>query len=227
MLCENEKTSKKEIRDSPQGNKSVSEFVLRVSMRTMSSFTIGTGGNFVDIMFSELGLTPSSIKGGMRTALSWAIRRGMVRGSSCDEIYPSMITRRHQGRPCDVCSLFGYPDHEGRVMVTADGNRTLWDKPYVQVVTHVSIDDDSGTAKRGALFRQETASPEEEFHFAVRVQGDEEDLCLTLASLHFMRFLRLGKGGMIDLKVTGVEKVINGKPSTVKAPLQVDWVWSK
>ncbi|BBG23162.1 hypothetical protein IC006_0446 [Sulfuracidifex tepidarius] len=198
--------------------------MIKGKIKTVSSFTIGTDGFFIDVQFNQLGLVPSTLKGAMRTAISWAIRNGMVRGTSCDEIEPSRIAKAHGGKPCDVCSLFGYPDHEGKLRVSSGPNKDGMTKPPTHVVTHVSIDDEKGTAKERALFKQEVVPPEEEFPFTVQVIGEEEDLCLALASLHYLRFLRLGRGGMIDVNVDKV--VRNGKEvETGRVPLDLKWVW--
>jgi CRISPR/Cas system CSM-associated protein Csm3 (group 7 of RAMP superfamily) len=199
-------------------------FLIKGTIKTVSSFTIGTDGYFIDVQFNELGLAPSALKGAMRTAISWAIRNGMVRGTSCDEIEPSRIAKVHQGKPCDVCSLFGYPDHEGKLRVSSGPNKDGKMKPKTHVITHVSINDEKGTAKENALFKQEVVPPGEEFPFTVQVVGGEEELCLTLASLHYLRFLRLGRGGMVDVNVDKVIK--DGKEiDAQKIPLELKWVW--
>lgn len=168
--------------------------IIRVKARALNSLTVGGGTStgIVDISFNELGIPGSSIKGAMRTAISKAIEEGEVTGyTSCGEIEPSKM------KDCDVCRVFGYPNHEGIVNVHG-----VVVKPKA-VLTRVAIDDRTLKAKKGSLFKQEVLKPGTEFEFLVEVKDNAtcREIKLVLLSLFYLRLWKLGRGGMIDLKV--------------------------
>jgi len=168
--------------------------IIRVKAKTLNSLTVGGGTSIgsVDVSFNELGIPGSSIKGAMRTAISKAIEEGEVKDyTSCGEIEPSKM------KDCDVCRVFGYPSHEG--IVNVHGVKIT---PQA-VLTRVAIDDKTLKAMEKSLFKQEVVKPNTEFEFIVEVKDNAscKEIKLVLLSLFYLRLWRLGRGGMIDLKV--------------------------
>jgi CRISPR/Cas system CSM-associated protein Csm3 (group 7 of RAMP superfamily) len=181
----------------------------------------------VDIGFNDMGIPGSSIKGSMRTAISWAIREGLSNFTSCGEIRPEKIEEAHKQKGvCDVCKLFGYPGHEGILRVSSikvDKKETL---------TRVSINDSTNTAKEEALFKQEVVPPDSEFTFEIDLNTkDCKMLELTLLSLYFLRLWRLGRGAMIDLKVENIKEYPKDCPSETEEEIKKimkelgEWLW--
>ena len=190
--------------------------IIKVKAKALSSLTVGgnTSIGSVDIAFNELGIPGSSIKGAMRTAISKAIEEGEVKDyTSCGEIEPSKM------KDCDVCRVFGKPNQEGvvnvhGVLVTPNA-----------VLTRVSIDDGNLKAKEGSLFKQEVVKPNTEFEFEVEVKDSAscKEIRLVLLSLFYLRLWRLGRGGMIDLKVEDFPH-INCDFSDLESLKR--WLWS-
>ncbi len=168
--------------------------IIKVKAKALSSLTVGgnTSIGSVDVAFNELGIPGSSIKGAMRTAISKAIMEGEIKGyTSCGEIEPKKM------KECDVCRVFGSPEHEG--IVNVHGVKL---SPQA-VLTRVAIDDRTMKAMEKALFKQEVIKPNTEFEFTVEIKDGAScsDIKLILLSLFYLRLWRLGRGGMIDIKV--------------------------
>lgn len=150
----------------------------------------------------------SSLKGAMRSSLHRAIlewgeelEKMGYKLTSCGEIDPDFIEKAHQERPCDVCSLFGRPSLgvEGRSKVTVIRDEEQEKKVYK--LTRVGIDRKTRVKRNAALFSQEVFKPGEVFSFRVEVSDDPRELSLVLLSLLYLRYWRLGRSGMVDVKV--------------------------
>ncbi len=197
---------------------------FKVSLKNLNSLTVGNSSRIahVDIGFNDMGIPGSAIKGAMRTAISWAIGNGLLQGfTSCGQVNPEKIIDAHKNGACDVCKLYGYPNHEGVLRVSSIK------VDDVKVLTRVSIKDETNTSKEGALFKQEVIPPEREFTFEVELFSDDCRMIeLTLFSLYFLRFWRLGRGGMIDLKVDEMKADEMKKcPSLEVKKYLGDWLW--
>ena len=142
-------------------------------------------------------LPASTIKGTMRTAIHNYLPAGF---SSCGEIEPSRIKEKHKDGPCDVCKLFGYPDQKDSGCFTLSVS-----VPEVRTyrLTRVSIDDKSQRSKEGALFTQEIIAPNTEFEVTVKFRDScgERMLKLLIYSIWALRFWRLGRNAMVDVKL--------------------------
>ncbi|WP_338602835.1 RAMP superfamily CRISPR-associated protein [Sulfolobus tengchongensis] len=174
---------------------------INVSIRNLTSLTVGGGSTIgsADIPLNVFGVPPSSLKGAMRTAIHNLLPPGF---SSCGEIEPSNIKMKHNTKPCDVCSLFGYPDSKDGGCFTIVSNTDI-SKINKFLITRVSIDDKTQKAKRGSLFTQEVIPPNTELNFTIyynQICG-ERLLKLLLYSLLALRYWRLGRNAMIDVKV--------------------------
>ncbi|AAY81341.1 RAMP superfamily CRISPR-associated protein [Sulfolobus acidocaldarius] len=174
------------------------EFKMRI--KNLTSLTIGGGSVIVgtDIPFSELEIPSSSIKGVLRTAVTQFLPQGFT---SCNEVEPKMIRQAHRGKePCDVCQLFGYPDArtEGCVNFMVE-TKDL--KKYR--LMRVSIEDKTQKAKEGALFSQEVVKPGTEVVVNViyRDNCGERLLKLLLSSVLALRYWRLGRNALVDVKL--------------------------
>jgi len=204
---------------------------LSVEGRTLSSLTVGRSSRaaYVDVGFNDFGLAGSSIRGAMRSAISWAISKGLVQGyNSCGEIEPQRIEEAHEkmsekGLSCDVCDLFGYPNHEGLIRVgTAE---IEGDQKWV--LTRVSIDDRTLKAREGFLFKQEVLRPGTEFKFEVELPSSTDCRLVRLAllSVYYLRLWRIGMGGMVDLRLSPAQRMPCGAELQDLIKQLGDWLW--
>ena len=173
---------------------------LTLRFRVLSFLTIGgsTTFNLTDNPLHPMVVPPSSIKGTLRTAINNFLPKGYT---SCKGTSPEEINEAHEkGGVCDVCKLFGYPNHESDcIKIEVVGAEKL----ERLIITRVSINDKTQTAERGKLFSSEAVKPLSEFE--VRIHFNEE--CgdrlfkLLLYSLLALRLWRLGRNAMVDLKL--------------------------
>ncbi|QPG48915.1 hypothetical protein HFC64_02205 [Saccharolobus solfataricus] len=176
---------------------------IKVSMRNLSSLTIAGGSTIssIDIPLNPLGVPPSTIKGTMRTAVHNLLPNGYT---SCGEVEPESIREAHKNGVCDVCKLFGYPDSLTGCF-TIEVSKTDYRTSYI---TRVSIDDKTQRAKEGSLFTQQIILPNSDISFTVYYNCNDERLFkLLLYSILDLRYWRLGRNTMIDVKVNNVEEI--------------------
>lgn len=176
---------------------------IKVTLKNLSSLTVAGGSTIssIDIPLNPLVLPPSSIKGAMRTAVSHAINvLGLLDGeyTSCGEIKPEKL------KPCDVCSLFGYPNSKDSGCFTIEVDRKEVKRAYI---TRVSIDDKTQTASEGSLFTQEVIPTNNEFSFTIYYRCDLRLFKLLLYSILALRYWKLGRNSMIDVKVENTDEV--------------------
>ncbi len=204
---------------------------LTIEGRALSSLTVGRSSRaaYVDVGFNDFGLAGSSIRGAMRSAISWAISNGLVQGyNSCGEIEPQRIELAHKdmtgkGLRCDVCEVFGYPNHEGLIRVGAAeiADNRKW------VLTRVSIDDRTLKAREGFLFKQEVLPPLTGFKFEVELPSSMDCglVRLVLLSVYYLRLWRIGMGGMVDLRLSSAQGIpCEAELQDVLKQLG-DWLW--
>lgn len=177
--------------------------VVKVSLKNLSSLTIAGGSaiSSIDIPLNPMTMPASSIKGAMRTAVSYAINvLHLLQGyTSCGEIRPEKLDR------CDVCSLFGYPNarDSGCFVIEVNEKKDV-KKTYI---TRISINDKTQTANKGSLFTQEIVPANEEFSFVIYYRCDLRLFKLLLYSLLALRYWRLGRNSMVDVKVNNAEEI--------------------
>lgn len=173
---------------------------LNLKFRVLSFLTIGGSTTFslTDNPLHPMVVPPSSIKGTLRTAISNFLPKGYT---SCNGTSPEEIMKAHEREGvCDVCKLFGYPNHESDcIKIEVVGAQKL-DR---LIVTRVSINDKTQTAEKGKLFSSEAVKPLSEFEVKIYFNEKCGDrlLKLLLYSLLALRLWRLGRNAMIDLKL--------------------------
>jgi len=178
---------------------------IKVTLKNLSSLTIAGGStiNTIDIPLNPFILPASSIKGTMRTAIHNAIEVLKLlpedKYTSCGEVEPEKI------KPCDVCNLFGYPNSKRSGCFTIEVDKTKENgRTYI---TRVSIDDKKQIVNEGSLFNQEVIPPSNEFSFSIYYRCDMRLFKLLLYSLLALRYWRLGRNSMIDVKVNNVDEI--------------------
>jgi len=145
-----------------------------------------------------------SMKGAVRTAAS---RVAPAYGfSSCGQIEPSRIEEAHKAMngPCDVCRLFGYPSQnlEGQSKVYFTDLNLSTENYSTILITRVSLDDKTLSARSHALYTVEHLIPGTLFRGEVRVSEDAKSLLpLLLLGLAELRLGRIGRGSLVDLRI--------------------------
>jgi len=183
------------------------EVVVRVTLKNLSSLTVGGGSTIssIDIPLNPLILPASTIKGAMRTAVHNAIEyllpEGEKKYTSCGEIKPEKI------KPCDVCSLFGYPNSRDTGCFTIEIDEEKLQKSKKTYITRVAIDDKTQIASEGSLFTQEVIPPNNEFSFSIFYRCDLRLFKLLLYSILALRYWRLGRNSMVDVKVENAGEI--------------------
>ncbi|AWR98158.1 hypothetical protein DFR86_00170 [Acidianus sulfidivorans JP7] len=175
---------------------------VKVSIKNLTSLTIAGGSTIstIDIPLNPLGIPASSIKGAMRTAVHNLLPKGYT---SCGEIKPESIKKAHEKGICDVCKLFGYPDSITGCITIEVSNSNY----NISYITRVSIDDKTQKSKEGSLFTQEVILPNNEFSFTIYYSCDERLFKLLLYSILDLRYWRLGRNTMVDVKVNNVDEI--------------------
>ncbi|QIW22830.1 hypothetical protein EWF20_00730 [Sulfolobus sp. S-194] len=173
---------------------------FKVLVKNLTSLTVGGGSTIggADIPLNPMILPPSTVKGVLRTSISNYLPKGYT---SCRKIEPNEIKEAHKdGNVCDVCKLFGYPDYKdsGCFALTVKVPEV---KKYR--ITRVKIYDKTQTSEEGSLFTQEIIPPNTEFEIEVHYRDicGEKLLKLLLYSFLSLRFWRIGRNAMVDVKL--------------------------
>lgn len=179
---------------------------LTIELKTLSLFN--TGGVTPTFMYYDIPfhrtrdpgsriykptISGSSLKGALRSAL---IRIADAFGLSvCSE-------RPNSRDNCDICYLFGAPGGGGSVYVSdlVCDSKTL-------LLTHVSLDDRSLTARRHALYSVEYVPPGTIFRGEIDYEGEARRLGPLLLALAALRTDRVGRSGILDLRVVNAGEV--------------------
>jgi len=211
----------------------VIEFGLR--LRAVTLLTVGWGVPELmgaDIVHArklvgdryELYIPGSSVKGALRTA---AARVAAAYGfPSCGEVKVERIREAHRsGGPCAVCRLFGMPNGESMVYVS---DFRLVGSAATEVITRVSIDDQTMTARRRALYTMEHLPPGVEFEGRVRlVEGARDLLPLLLLAVAELRTGRFGRRSIVDARVDDggrLDELVGGEWRPLLQRLR-RWLW--
>ena len=190
---------------------------IKVVLKVLSPLTVGYVGKPVgpDIAFNEVGVPPTTLKGVLRASLSRYLTEVDTNSgfSACGEIEPERIKMAHErmGKVCDVCSLFGYPERRGASWKPAESRgkvKLTWItglQSELGTMVRIAVDDLTGSVKENALFTQEYLPPGKELEFEALLEGGCRELELFLISLEALRFYRVGRGGMVDVKLKDSE----------------------
>jgi len=173
---------------------------FKVVIKNLTSLTVGGGSSIgaVDIPLNPMVLPSSTVKGVLRTAVVNYLPNGY---SSCGKVDPEEIKKAHkEGGVCDVCKLFGCPDSKDSPCFTLTVN-----VPEVSryEITRVKIDDKTQKSEEGSLFTQEVIPPNTEFVVTVNFRDSCGDKMLKLLLYSFLalRFWRVGRNAMVDVKL--------------------------
>lgn len=213
---------------------------VKIRLKAVSGLTYGSGSRPFgpDISFSELGVSPTSFRGTLRSALSIFIENIETGYSTCGEIDPDRIRKAHErmGRVCDVCWLFGYPESRGKGWkplasagkMEVDGVRRTGLE--LVVLNRIAIDEETGSVRKGGLFAQEMLRPGSTVDIALRVKDDCRALDLLLLSIEALRFHRTGRSGMVDVKLLNSDEVVKHAEtcgSAQRARRLADYMWGE
>ncbi len=207
---------------------------VQVTLRNLTLLTVGASysvsgtTDVATLRFDGRVVIPgTSFKGALRTAAHMAAPAVGMR--SCGEIEPEAILRAHaESGVCDVCRIFGIPGHPLRsasaIRVTDLIPTT--DVPVV-TLTRTSIDPRRGRVQEGKLFTIEVVPLCTTFEGEILVR-EADHLKLILAALDSLRLVGIGKGALVDLKVSISPEPNESELGEVGMPLLNslrDWRW--
>lgn len=176
---------------------------LSIELCTNKKLSIGGLSNKIiaDVEFTKINNKPfipaSTIKGVLRTSMikiSHLLTNGMINPS----INPLRISNDL------VSSIMGKPHNNiySKVRVSNGILSSDKDMNYSFVLSHVSINDNTGIAEDNALYEREYVFYMSKFKFEL----DASSLTLEEARLLFfglleMRYQRIGRNGLVDVKI--------------------------
>jgi len=194
-----------------------------VLVKPVSMFTVGGPAGLElgpDVPFVRLYLVEgdsrtrsiyipgSSFKGALRSAASRVAEAfGLY---SCGEVEPERIKEAHKNVDmCHVCELFGAP-YGASSKIFVDDLLPVTKKPLLLSVTRVRIDDAAGNAVEGGLYTIEHVLRGQEFSGYIRlIRFDRALLKLLLLALAELRFGRVGRSGVVDIKISDTSLLRN------------------
>lgn len=161
----------------------------------------------------------SSVKGVLRASLSRVAHAfGMRVCSDWPQSYDD----------CDSCYLFGAPGAGGCVWVS-DFN--VKGDEMTLLLTHVSLDDSTGTARRAALYTSEYVQPGVVFEGCIDYDGELRRLPALLIAMAALRTDRIGRRGVADLRIANVDALKSGLSGLGEYLALLDylgvWAWDE
>ncbi|MEM2910437.1 MAG: RAMP superfamily CRISPR-associated protein [Nitrososphaerota archaeon] len=176
---------------------------LEVELKTLSLFLVGGVApvfTYSDINFYK---TKDPTKGTYKPVIPGSSVKGALRSSLSRVAYAFQMSicsdRPSSYDSCDACYLFGAPGTSGHTYVSdfVGEFQTL-------LLTHVSLDDNSGTARRYALYTAEYVHPNTLFKGNIDYDGEVKRLPPLLIALAVLRTDRIGRKGTVDLRIINV-----------------------
>jgi len=189
---------------------------IEVEVRPVGLFLVGDSAPidiFADIQFTKIRKTGkdenyveyiiygTSFKGWLRSAFT---RFAHIL---------SMTTCLNEDNPqkCDTCKIFGASNVSGILHVS---NLRPVKTIKSSVITHVSLNDGTLTAREGSLYSAEYIHPGQLFKGYLEMKMEEDGIKLTrylkavLVGLAALRTDRAGRGGLIDVRIANTEEII-------------------
>lgn len=185
---------------------------IKVRFRTRRKLNVGGGQPIrsradlglkrIEVGGKKAVLIPgSTIKGVLRTSM---IRVANLAGfgSASFRVEPGYLSDRDD----IVTRLFGGPHRSP--------SKVFVEPIYLEgveenVLAHISIDDDTGTVKEGALFTSEYLPIGIRFETYIRARGlDRSEARALLFSILEMRYGRIGRSGVVDIEIAAEESVM-------------------
>lgn len=172
---------------------------LDIELCSRKKISIGGLSNKIiaDIEFVKLDEEPfipaSTIKGVLRTSII-KVSNLLTNNSINPTIHPSKMSKDI------VTNMMGKPHDNIYSKVIVSNARK--EECSTFVLSHVSIDDDTGISKENALYEREYASSMSRFKFEI----DASSLTLEEARLLFlglleMKYQRIGRNGLVSVKI--------------------------
>lgn len=145
----------------------------------------------------KLLIPGSTLKGVLRTSL---IR---ISGLLGYDNVTCTVNPECEAREDIVTKLFGRPGEllSSRIIV---GNAVS--ERQTTVLTHVTINDETRTAEKGRIFTVEYLPPGSSLTFQIEAKNvNEEDVRALMAAVANLRFERIGKAGIVNVKIKSAE----------------------
>jgi len=143
----------------------------------------------------------STLKGVLRTCM---IRVAPLLGYGVLEtINPENLQR--EGSKDIVSQTLGKPNENGKVLVS-----DAYLESDTEVLTHVRIEDDTLVVKEGSLFKVEYLPIGSKFSCEIKCYNlSIEEMRLLLASISQMKYERIGKCGLVNVKIDSSSLIPN------------------
>jgi len=151
---------------------------------------------------NEIFISASTIKGVLRTSLIRISNLFWQLSEVTDTVNPEKIG---SSTGDIVSSIFGKPGKSGKIVVSP----AIIDNIETYPLTHVRIKDDTGVAEEQGLFTVEYLPIG--VNFKVKISGKSlelEEIRALLAAIAEMRYERIGKAGIVDIKIVKNESRI-------------------
>jgi len=171
---------------------------------------------------SEIFIPASTIKGVLRTSLIRISNLFYQLSNVTDTVNPEKLGSSTSDV---VLSIFGRPGKSSKIVVSpaiVNGVRTY-------PLTHVRIDDSTGVAEEQGLFSIEYLPIG--VTFKTKISGNNlelEEIRALLAAIAEMRYERIGKAGIVDIKIVRNESKIPEdvvKDPIISTILEVMGIW--
>ena len=181
------------------------DIAIRLRLTTRKKLLVGAGGlaakTRADVMFTRIRtgsgvkifIPASTIKGVLRTSL---IRISRLLGY---KVTPSVNPAKLGSTDDIVTRLFGRPHGPPSKLIFTNA---VLEEPQPITLTHVRISDETETAEEGGLYSAEYLPIGESFVTEIRGYGlTLEEVEALMAAIAELRYERIGKAGVIDVKI--------------------------
>lgn len=195
----------------------INKVAIKIEFTTKKKLCVGAGGlpfkMIADINFMRLDdkllIPASTIKGVLRTCM---IKVSKLLGHSTKpSIHPAKIAENDD----IVTRLMGKPNMMGKIRV----DNVLINDADKFSLSHVKINDRKGIAEEHGLFSIEYVPEGTTFSTTIEANNiDVDEMRLLLTALVEMRNSRIGKNGMVDIRIKDIE------PNDVISKLKEDEV---
>jgi len=189
---------------------------IEVEVRPVGLFLVGDSAPvdiFADIQFTKIRKADKEGDNGEYIIYGTSFKGWLRSAFTRFAHILSMTTCLTENSPekCDTCKIFGTSKVGGILHVS---NLHPVKTIRSSVITHVSLNDGTLTAREGALYSAEYIHPGQLFkgYLEIKMIDDRKELTrylkAVLVGLAALRTDRAGRGGLIDVRIVNAEEVI-------------------
>ena len=210
---------------------------IEVEIRPIGLFLVGDSAPidiFADIQFTKIRKADKRKDNGEYIIYGTSFKGWLRSAFTRFAHILSMTTCLTESNPekCDTCRIFGASGIDGILYVS---NLHPVKAIRSSIITHVSLNDETLTAREGALYSAEYIHPGELFkgYLEIKMIHDNKELIrylkAVLVGLAALRTDRAGRGGLIDVRIVNAEEIIkrvetDEETKTLLSSLK-EWGW--